>query len=560
MTRAAARTSVVVRDNLAPRWWTRPVLSAAVLLAAYAGLVALCDPRGTLGTDTGGKLATLREMDAGDTWQPDVGYWAGAFDPDALAHPLYYTVRFDDGYVNITTLPMLLAAKPLYAVGGLRLALALPMLGALAAAAAARALAARLGAAAPWRAFWLVGLASPATIYALDLWEHSLGLALMAWGVVALVDLAEAGTGRGAVAGALAGLAFGSAATLRTEALVYGAVFTAIALARAPARRRLTGGAAALGAVAAALALNEVLERAMLGAPLRSARAAGSATSAGAQLATRLGEALRTTIGLNYAQLAIDALVGGLLAGALAGGVALAAGSRGGRARRYAYELFGAAALLYAVRFQAGLGFVSGLLPAAPVTVAGMVVARRSAHRWLAWSALACLPLVWMLQFVGGAGPQWGGRYLLLSGWALAIVGIVEMERMPALARRAFVALAIAVTAYGSAYVVDRTHDGASTFAQVAARDEDLIIARFAHVFREAGAFYTRDRRWLTAPDATSLAAARSVVDATDPATIALITYPDDPTIAFEGYEVARSEPLRFFSESLEIRRYEARP
>ena len=38
--------------------------------------LALNDPRGTLGTDTGGKLATLHVMDRGGELDPDVGYWA----------------------------------------------------------------------------------------------------------------------------------------------------------------------------------------------------------------------------------------------------------------------------------------------------------------------------------------------------------------------------------------------------------------------------------------------------------------------------------------------------
>ena len=58
------------------------------------------------------------------------------------------------------------------------------MLGAVLCAFAARALARRLGGGDGWAAFWIIGLASPVAIYALDFWEHTLGLALMLWGVV----------------------------------------------------------------------------------------------------------------------------------------------------------------------------------------------------------------------------------------------------------------------------------------------------------------------------------------------------------------------------------------
>ena len=87
----------------------------------------------------------------------------------------------DDGeWINVTTLPMLEAAKPLYDVGGYRLALLWPMLGAVLAAFAVRDVARQLGDDdAGWLAFWVTGLASPIAIYALDFWEHSLGAGLM---------------------------------------------------------------------------------------------------------------------------------------------------------------------------------------------------------------------------------------------------------------------------------------------------------------------------------------------------------------------------------------------
>ena len=55
-------------------------------------------------------------------------------------------------WVNVTTVPVLYLAEPLYRAGGYRLALVLPMLGSVAAALAAYALAQRLGARG-WLAF-----------------------------------------------------------------------------------------------------------------------------------------------------------------------------------------------------------------------------------------------------------------------------------------------------------------------------------------------------------------------------------------------------------------------
>ncbi len=69
------------------------------------------------------------------TERPDVGYWAEQWDPTGHYHPLFDSKQNDDGeWINVTTLPMLLAARPLYDLGGYRLALLLPMVGAIAAA------------------------------------------------------------------------------------------------------------------------------------------------------------------------------------------------------------------------------------------------------------------------------------------------------------------------------------------------------------------------------------------------------------------------------------------
>ena len=110
---------------------------------------------------------------------PDIGYWAERWDPDGRLLPLYYTSHIGSRWVNVTTLPARLLGLPLFRLGGYRLALLVPMLGAVAAAfAAPQALARRLGDGDGWPAFWIVGLASPVAVYALDFWEHTIGLAL----------------------------------------------------------------------------------------------------------------------------------------------------------------------------------------------------------------------------------------------------------------------------------------------------------------------------------------------------------------------------------------------
>ena len=109
---AAAVEAPPTTEQTAPRstpvrrpFWRRPLAACALLLIVYVALSFLNDPRGTLGTDSGGKLATLAAMEQSGRAAPDVGYWAAAADPSGVLHPLYYTEHVADHWVNVTTLP-----------------------------------------------------------------------------------------------------------------------------------------------------------------------------------------------------------------------------------------------------------------------------------------------------------------------------------------------------------------------------------------------------------------------------------------------------------------------
>jgi hypothetical protein len=128
--------------------------------------------------------------------------------------------------------------------------------------------------------------------------------------------------------------------------------------------------------------------------------------------------------------------------------------------------------------------------------------------------AVGVLPAVWALQYTGGAPPQWGGRYLLVSGLLLAAVGVASLDRVEWFARAGFVALAVAVTGYGLAWTSVRTHDVARAGRALTRRPEAALVFREAHVAREAGGFYEPDRRWLTAVTAGDERDAFAVLDA----------------------------------------------
>jgi hypothetical protein len=540
------------------RRFDRPVGSCVLLLLIYLALsFALNDPRGTLGTDTGGKLATLHAMSERGAFVPDVSYWAESRDRTGILHPLYYTYRVGDHWVNVTTLPMLDLAYPLFLIGGDRCVLLLPMLGAVLGALAARALARRLGGGAGMAAFWTIGLATPVAIYALDFWEHSVGLALMLWAVVLLFDVYEDRAGwRGAVC---AGLLFGAAATMRTEALVYLVVATATTCLGVLFRRRSASRAAGMGVAvvsgaAVVLVMNQAIERLTLGNALRSNRVGTTAAGAASSLVTRFREALTTLVGLNRFATPLDWIVGGLTATL----VAYAAWRLVRRRLGFdpvAVALLAAAAVLVLVRGQAGLGFVPGLLTASPFAAAGIALGWRHRSRFLTAIACASLPIVWLFQYTGGANPQWGGRYELVSGALLATVAVAAM-RARRIAFVAVLALSVGVTAFGLAWLSARSHGVADGMEHLLARHDQAVISLEGHLLREGGAFYDADRHWLTASSDRQLRRAVAILSDAGDREVAVITPVDRRVpsrlgrftrVGSEALDV-RIAPLRVFT------------
>jgi hypothetical protein len=535
-------------------WLQRPLVACLVLLAVYATCtLALNDPRGTLGTDTGGKLATLHVMDHNGSLVPEIGYWAASADPKGDLHPIFYTFKVDGKWVNVTTLPMVYAAYPLFELGGDRGVLLLPMLGSILCALAARALARRLGRGSGWSAFWVMGLLSPVAIYALDFWEHSLGLALMLWGVVWLLRLLD--DEHGLRAALVAGALFGGAATMRTEALVYLVVCGATAAlvylwrSRAVAATMLRGGALLVGA-ALPLAANEMLERVALGGTIRASRAAGTAADVGASATVRVQEAFTTLVGMNRFTRTADYVFGALIV------VCIVLAVRAFRRSDEDLPIAGSAAIagavfLYLVGFSGGLGFVPGMLTASPFAAIGVALGWRKGVRIITVMAVAALPLVWAFQYSGGAGPQWGGRYTLLSGALLLVAATVVLEGH----RNALVAaclVAALVTGFGIAWLSVRSHWVAHGIERIVDRHDQAVISGEAHVLREGGAFYDDSRHWLTSTSPRELhRAVRIVQDAGDTEFAYVVSDGVRIPRAIDGYRRDGIEKVQFLRPDL---------
>lgn len=538
-------------------WLQRPLVACVVLFSIYAGLsLVLNDPRGTLGTDTGGKLATLHVMEQRGDLDPDIGYWAASADPRGTLHPLFYTYPINGQWVNVSTLPMLYAAYPLYLAGGDRGVLVIPMLAAVFGALAARALARRLGARTGWPAFWVIGLVSPLAIYALDFWEHALGLALMLSGVVLLLRmLDDEHATRDAL---LAGLCFGAAATMRTEALVYLVVCGGVACLTLLQRRRALAepcarGVALLAGAAVPLLANEALERLTLGTTLRASRAAGTAAGGGQSGATRVHEVLTYLAGMNRFEFARDVVLGLAIAALVMAGTWLLMRSDERGPVLGVCALLGAV-MLYFVGFGAGLGFVPGLLTASPFAAVGLLVGWRADVRMVTVMAVVALPMVWFFQYSGGAGPQWGARYTLVSGALLLVAATVVLEGH----RTAFVGVVLVaalVTGFGIAWLSVRSTWVASGIEHIVDRHDQALISGGQHLLREGGAFYEPGRHWLTADTGAPLHRAVTILHDAGDTEFAYVVGGTTPLPrTLDGYVRRAVERVAFLRSDVELR------
>jgi hypothetical protein len=262
---------------------------------------------------------------------------------------------------------------------------------------------------------------------------------------------------------------------MRTEALVYAAVTVSIAgivlLHRTVISHRQTWtrnvqwGLAWLAGLGAVLVANQIFERAVVDSVIRADRAAGTAGMAGDGWSLRVEEAITTAVGLNRYDLHTSWFIGALAAAL----IAYAAWRFRAPARmeqRMGFIALGAAFLVYFVRLADGLDFVPGLLSASPLAAAGLAVGW-SVRQWRLFGAVAllALPVVWVFQYTGGAGPQWGGRYVLVTSTLLVVGAAVVLPSMPKAGRVALVAIAVVATAGGLAWLSQRSHTVADAVA-----------------------------------------------------------------------------------------------
>ena len=169
----------------------------------------------------------------------------------------------------------------------------------------------------------------------------------------------------------------------------------------------------------------------------------------------------------------------------------------------------------------------------------------------MALCAVAPLPLVLAFQYTGGALPQWGGRYLLTSGFLLAAVGAAALGELARWARLAIVGMAVAVSALGVAWLVVRTHQVGDALEPLRQRPEEVLIWTDGFLPREFAAIYG-EGRWLAGAERVErLAPAINVARRVAPATIGFVTTGVDgeapaPSPDIPGYRVTGREQVPF--------------
>ncbi len=220
-----------------------------------------------------------------------------------------------------------------------------------------------------------------------------------------------------------------------------------------------------------------------------------------------------TSVGLNRFRPGLDWTLGAAIA-VLIGVAMLCFLARDTERRRWGWYALVGAVVLYVFRFADGLGFLPGVLTASPLAAAGLFAAtRRRELRFPLAIALVALPVVWFFQYSGGANPQWGGRYVLLTGTLLVVGAVAVLGAVPRAARVGLLVLAVAITGCGVAWLSVRSHAIADTMETIDRVHGPVVTTDLPHFLREGGGFYGPSRPWLTAETPAEITPAVRIVD-----------------------------------------------
>lgn len=475
---------VTPRGEGAHGWWSRvgraPLWAHLALLAvALLALVPVLGTDGLFSGDEGALAAQTRQLhDEGD-WSVPLPF--PAVDPDGAAFPYDLSQPTAEGaapFVKHPAYPWL--AAPLYGAGGLTAVQVLSVMGTVAAALAAAALARRIRPGLERPTLWVVGLGSPLLFDGYLLIAHTLGAALVTGALLAGLVAVE--HRRPAWAGAVfVGVA--AAVLLRNEAVLYGLAL-ALAFGVAALRRRdLIAGVVAVVAGAAAVsakAFDAALSTAVAGRADVVGVPGGTADGIGAALRGRIGALVTTVLAPSYGGRPVAALLVLLAAGCLVAAALVA--RRPDLDRTLVATLVAVAAGCALLRLVAAPpALVPGLLVAFPLLGAGLCLLHRHQLRGaagvVALTAGLFVAAVAGTQYASGGSGEWGGRYFALGVPALvplALVGLSDAAaRFDPVTRRRLAGGIVTVTAAFSALALlslHAVHDGTAALVDQVAR------------------------------------------------------------------------------------------
>jgi hypothetical protein len=243
-------------------------------------------------------------------------------------------------------------------------------------------------------------------------------------------------------------------------------------------------------------------------------------------------------------------LVGVLSVAAFVVGRAIAGDRR--RWLPHATVAMGAVLALAGVRvLLLGLMFLPGMLVTWPLAGIGLGAATADRRfRMAAFLAVAPLPLVWAVQYTGGAGPQWGGRYLLTTGLVASVIAVVVLERNARRMLVGFGLVALVVNGLGVAWLVQRSHAYGDANRALAERSEPVLVFEDPHGARESGPIGRREQ-WLAAPTDGARAEVADVLTAAGIERFGYVEY-DLGTLTerdFDGFRIVGNDTVELFAD-----------
>jgi len=427
---AADAATEEARPGRLRRLWQLPLRGhVAVLTLVLLALLPWMAPDSAFTSDEGAYALQVQSLDHG-SWAYD--YRAAPLDPAGDNFPIVNSPRAGDSFFTYVSHPgyplLLLGARRLAGpVFGLHL---LPLVGAVAAAAAAWMLAAELDRGSRRLAFWLVA-ASPVVANGYLLWAHSISAAIAGVAITLAVRIARRGPTPLALGGLAVALAAG--AMLRSEgvllALVVAAVVAACRLRPAGIIRAGLVGLALAGPTALAVLVERRWTVAILGAPSANLEVRGESSSS-SYLGGRVTGAWHDLFNGYYDR--APAMLPVLLTVGLVLGLGFLALRRWRPESRRDLAVLAVAVvgLVVARMVLFPDEAVTGLFAAWPLALLGVVLLpRRPAFPGIGPVVVIVLGFVAAVVLTGypeGGGVEWGGRFLspiVVPLGVLAVIG-----------------------------------------------------------------------------------------------------------------------------------------